>query len=136
MIIGDDGGRYADLADLVEGILDRCDDDPACIADALNALEPGTRNDILSSDLLNAWQVFWYYFQTYPGDEQVEFLVFHSAGELLRGVPMGDVGIFKLTFMVKAGEPCILIEDDIIEIARFKGLSSWSDAKKFIENEG
>ncbi|HWQ63221.1 MAG TPA: hypothetical protein VN429_02310 [Methanospirillum sp.] len=136
MIIGDDGGRYADLADLVEGILDRCDDDPACIAVALNTLEPGTRNDILSSDLLNAWQVFWYYFQAYPGDEQVEFLVFHSAGELSRGVPMGVAGIFRLTFIVKAGEPCILIEDDIIEIARFKGLSSWSDAQKYLENEG
>lgn len=121
MIYTVDGGRYAELAELVDEILVRCDDDPSCIAAALSTLEPKTRDEILSSDLLNAWQVFWYYFQEYPGDEQVEFLVFHSAGELSRGVPMGDVGIFRLTFIVKAGEPCILLEDDITEVARFTG---------------
>ncbi len=136
MLFGDDGGRYADLADLVEGILDRCDDDPACIAAELNTLEPETRSDILSSDLLNAWQVFWYFFESYPGNEHVEYLVFHSAGELARGVPMGDAGIFTLTFFVKSGQPGIIIEDDMAEVARFSGLSSWSDTKKFLENEG
>lgn len=135
MIYTVDGGRYAELADLVEEILVRCDDDPSCIAAALNTLEPETRDEILSSDLLNAWQVFWYYFQEYPGDEPVEFLVFHSAGELSRGVPMGNAGIFSLTFIVKAGDPCILIEDDITEVARFTGQSSWNEAKKYLENE-
>nr|WP_319539655.1 hypothetical protein [uncultured Methanospirillum sp.] len=136
MLFGDDGGRFADLADLVEGILDRCDDDPACIAAELNTLEPEKRAEILSSDLLNAWQVFWYFFEVYPGDEQVEFLVFHSAGELAGGVPMGQAGIFKLTFFVQGGEPGIIIEDDVTEVARFSGRTSWNDAKKYLENEG
>jgi len=135
MLFGDDGGWYAKLAAQVEGILDLCNDDPACIAKALNSLEPDTRNEILSSDLLNAWQVFWFYYGEYPGDEAVEFLVFHPAGELSKGVPMGDMGIFRLTFIVKGGNPGILIEDDVTEVAWFTGPSSWKETREFLERE-
>lgn len=136
MFIRDDGGHYAELSRVVEEIFSRCNDDSRCIAAELNTLEPDIRADILSSDLLNAWQVFWYFFQEYPGDEAVEFLVFHSAGDLAQGVPMGDKGIFTLTFIVRDGEPWIRIEDDIVEVARFSGSSAWKDACRYLEKEG
>ena len=136
MFIRDDGGRYAELADLVEGILARCDDDAACIAIALDSLDADIRNEILSSDLLNAWQVFWYFFRIYPGDEAVEFLVFHPAGELGHGVPMGEMNVFVLTFFVINEEPAIRIEDDLTEVARFHGSTAWTDTLNYIEKDG
>ena len=136
MFFRDDGGRYAELARVVDTIFSRCDDDPPCIAAELKSLDPDIRAEILSSDLLNAWQVFWYFFQTYPGDEVQEYLVFHSAGELVQGVPMGIKGIFTLTFMVVAGDPIIKIEDDIVEVARFAGLSAYRDTLNFIKTDG
>ncbi len=132
MIFGDDGGRYAGLADMMEEILARCNDDPACIAASLEKMEPDLRREILTSDLLNAWQVFWFHFREDPGDEAVEFLLFHPAGELGRGVPMGDLDIFTLTFRMQGGEPEILVADDLQQVGRFRGEKAWKRAKAFI----
>lgn len=136
MIFTDDGGKYAGLSDMVEAILTRCDDDPACIAAGLEKMEPDIRREVLVSDLLNAWQVFWYFFRTDPGDEAAEFLAFHPAGELNHGVPMGDIDIFTLEFRVTDGEPEIRISDDVQEVARYRGASAWNETYSFIRSEG
>lgn len=132
MFFTDDGGRFAELSDLMEEIFSICDDDPVCIAAKLEKLEPDTRREILHSDLLNAWQVFWYYFRAFPGDEAVEFLTFHPAGDLIQGVPMGDIDIFTLVFQIADEEPEISIADDLQEVARFRGASAWNDCRSFI----
>ncbi len=128
---GDDG-HYSALSDIADTIFSHCNDDPSCIAGEIQKLEPEIRNSLLSSDLLNAWQVFWYYFKEYPGDDAVEFLNFHSAGELARGVPMGDIGIFTLTFQVIDGEPEIGLSDDLQEVARFRGAAAWAETQGYI----
>ena len=131
-----DSGQYDALSALADSIFSRCDDNPACIAAEIRKLDPDTRSDLLMSDLLNAWQVFWYHFQEYPGDEAVEFLSFHAAGELARSVPMGDIGIFTLTFQVIEGDPEIGISDDVQEVARFRGTAAWRDTKAYLDHEG
>ena len=136
MFLSDDGGRFAELSDLMEKIFTRCNDDPVCIAKELEIIEPDIRREILGSDLLNAWQVFWYYFRAFPGDEAVEFLTFHSAGELNQGVPMGDIDIYTLVFQVTDGDPEIVIADDIQELARFRGASSWDECRAFMNERG
>jgi hypothetical protein len=136
MINTDDGGNYTWLSDLVDRILSRCDDDPACIARGLESIEPDLRTEILVSDLLNAWQVFWYYFRADPGKEAVEFLTFHPAGELVHGVPMGDIDIYALEFRVRDGEPEIAISDDIQEVARYRGASAWNETCSFLSRGG
>lgn len=132
MILREDKGRFSELSDLVDDILSRCNDDAACIASELRALDPDLRRDILTSDLLNAWQVFSYYFNAWPGDEAVEFLVFNPASELIRGVPMGDFDILSMTFFVHHDIPEIRISDDIQELARFSGASAWEQANRYI----
>lgn len=135
MFASDDGGRYAYLSDIVEVILSRCNDDSACIARELEGIEPQTRYEILSSDLLNAWQVFWYFFRDDPGEDAVEYLMFHPAGELGRGVPMGEFGLYILEFTLSGGEPEIRITDDIQEVTRFRGANAWQDARQFLSGE-
>jgi hypothetical protein len=132
MMQSDDRGRFSDLSEIAEKIFTDCNDDPACIAHHLRRLDPQTLEEILSSDLLNAWQVFFYYFGEIPGDEAVEFLIFHPAGELIRGVPMGDIAIFTLTFIVRNNIPVIVISDDIQEVARYSGKDAWQKTTAFI----
>jgi hypothetical protein len=129
-------GKYNTLSTIADTIFNRCNDDPSCIAKEIRKLDEETRHDILSSDLLNAWQVFWYYFHEYPGEEGEEFLMFHSAGELSRGVPMGELDIFTITFFVINGEPEIRIADDLHEVAGFTGSSAWADTIKYIRQGG
>jgi len=136
MFPDDDDGHYSTLSDIADTIFRHCSDDPSCIAAEIHKLEPEDRGSLLSSDLLNAWQVFWYYFEDYPGDEAVEFLTFHSAGELARGVPMGDIDIFTLTFQVIDGEPEIRLSDDVQEVARFRGVVAWAECRAFIQEGG
>jgi hypothetical protein len=133
MLISRDNSQYDTLSDIADTIFRRCDDDPSCIASEIRKLDPDTQCDLLTSDLLNAWQVFWYYFKDYPGDEAVEFLNFHPAGDLVRGVPMGDVGLFTLTFQMIVDEPEIIVSDDIGEIARFRGITAWEETRTYIE---
>lgn len=129
-----DTGNHDTLSDTIDSIFRRCGDDPSCIAAAIRGLDPDIRHEILSSDLLNAWQVFWYHFATNPGAEAEEFLNFHSAGELAEGVPMGEAGILTLTFSVTDDEPAISISDDIREVARFTGSSAWTDTLRFFDD--
>ncbi|HWQ67626.1 MAG TPA: hypothetical protein VN372_12270 [Methanospirillum sp.] len=135
MLQTDDEGQFSELSDIADGIFERCDDQILCIIQELLRLEPHIRNDLLSSDLLNCWQVFNYYFRADPGDLAEEFLTFHPAGELSRGVPMGEIGLYTLTFYVKDTIPEIKIEDDIQEIARFKGAAAWHETVVFLEGE-
>lgn len=121
------------VSEIIDTIFRDCGDDAACIATAIKNQEPEIRDEILSSDLLNAWQVFYYHFADYPGDEAVEFLVFHPAGELSQGVPMGEIDIFTLSFSVIRGEPVISISDDIREVARYTGTSAWTETLRFLD---
>ncbi|MDD4137671.1 MAG: hypothetical protein PHT99_07255, partial [Methanoregula sp.] len=57
---------YQVLIDLIDRILEDCEDDVKCIGIHLGILEPEVRDELLTSDLLNTWQVFWYFFRTDP----------------------------------------------------------------------
>lgn len=133
MFYTNDDGQYNTLSDIADAIFSRCDDNPSCIAAEIHDLDPETRSSLLSSDLLNAWQVFWYYFEEYPGDEAVEFLTFHSAGDLKKGVPMGDIDVFTLSFQVIDGVPEVGLSDDLQEVARFRGAAAWAETRSFID---
>ncbi|MDD1724553.1 MAG: hypothetical protein LUQ07_05445, partial [Methanospirillum sp.] len=100
---------FAELSGIVDKILTDCDEDVACIRMRLSGLVPETRDAILASDLLNAWQVFFYYYQAYPGDDAVELLIFNPASSLREGVPMGEYGQCHLRFSVTDTEPEIIV---------------------------
>lgn len=125
---------YADLSRIVDQILNDCDEDVICIRMRLSGLEPEVRESILTSDLLNAWQVFFYFFQEKPGDESLEILAFTPASALPQGVSIGEYGQCTLTFIVTNARPEIVVSDDIQELRRFSGTGAYKAATAFIDS--
>ena len=56
-----------------------------CLSGMLDALDTGTRNELLESDLLNAFQVFYYYFRINPDELVKERLELEPASSLHNG---------------------------------------------------
>ena len=55
---------------------------------------PGpVRNELLVSDLLNAWQVFYYFFRTVPDELVRERLELEPASSLVLGVAIDEIDL-------------------------------------------
>ena len=124
---------FAVLSDIVDRILEDCDEDVVCTRMHLLNLEPAVRDAVIISDLLNAWQVFYYYFTEQPFVDAYEILAFTPASVLPYGIAIGEYRACTLTFMVKNGRPFIIVSDDLQEISRFSGPHAYREAILFIE---
>lgn len=125
---------FSVLSGIVYQILEDCDEDVVCTRMRLSGLEPSVREAILTSDLLNAWQVFFFFFKEYPSDEAREILAFTPASVLPQGVTIGEYRQYVLTFVVDLAKPVIIISDDLQEMKRFSGPGAYAEAIWFIEN--
>ena len=129
-----DSISYQELGEITEQLFAACDDDPICVAKKLDTLTQSIREKVLSSDLLNAFQVFYYYFQESPDIFAEEILLFHPASLLMHGIPLiKDNGPYEMIFFVKQGEPVILLlnEDEIV-IESFSGRNAYKKALTYI----
>ena len=59
---------YHTLVDLADHLFEECEDDVICLSRKIDALDPDLRNELLVSDLMNAYQVFYYFFRTMPDE--------------------------------------------------------------------
>lgn len=125
---------FSVLSGIVDQILEDCDEDVVCTRMRLSGLEPSVRDAILISDLLNAWQVFFFFFKKYPSDEAKEILAFTPASVLPQGVIIGEYRECVLTFVVDHAKPAIIVSDDLQEIKRFSGAGAYAEAIWFIDN--
>lgn len=126
---------YTELASIVERILDDCDEDVVCTRMRLSGLPPEILDSVITSDLLNAWQVFYYYFQQDPGEDAREILMFSPASDLESGVHIGECRQCSMVFHVKNSRPWIVVSDDIQELIRYSGNKAYTDAIRFIDAE-
>lgn len=126
---------FTELTRIVDRILEDCEEDVVCTRMRLAGLEPAVRDAILTSDLLNAWQVFFYFFQEYPGDITMEILAFTPASALQGGISIGEYRECHLTFMVDHERPTIIVSDDLQEMRRFSGPKAYAEAIRFIDTE-
>ena len=55
---------YHRLVAVADHLFEECEEDVKCLSHMIDALDPALRNELLVSDLLNAYQVF-YYFSAY-----------------------------------------------------------------------
>lgn len=124
---------YTELAQIVEKILDDCDEDVVCTRMRLSGLNPEILDAVITSDLLNAWQVFYYYFQQDPGEDAREILMFTPASELESGVNIGEYRQCSMAFQIKNSRPWIIVSDDIQELIRYSGNKAYTDAIRFID---
>jgi hypothetical protein len=132
--IHEDTISYQELGDIAEQIFTVCEDDPICVVKKLDTLAPYIRDFLLESELLNAFQVFYYYFRESPDIVAEEILFFHSAAQLMHGIFLikGN-GPYEMVFFVKQGVPQILIldEDDLV-LKICTGKSAYREAISFI----
>ncbi|HNT08245.1 hypothetical protein, partial [Methanoculleus sp.] len=82
---------YMDLADIAERLFEASDDDDERLAGRLDTLDEETRRALLASDLLNAYQVFYFWFRETPDDLAMERLQLHAASDLARGIVIDEI---------------------------------------------
>ena len=126
---------FSVLTGIVDRILEDCDEDVVCIRMHLQNLEPPVRDTLLTSDLLNAWQVFFYFFKECPDDVSMEILAFTPASALLQGISIGEYRECNLTFLVDHARPTIIVSDDLQEMRRFSGPHAYTEAIRYIDTE-
>ena len=81
---------FSELARIADQILEKGEDDPDVLARELDRLPPEIRNELISSDLLNASQGFCYCFREDPGELEQDRLTLQPAAALLTGVMMSE----------------------------------------------
>ena len=125
---------YQDLVAIAERLFDACEDDVRCISRMIETLDPASRNELLVSDLLNAFQAFFYFFRTMPDELTQERLELEPASSLIRGIKLDEVDLLELIFSVQDKKPVIVISDGEHPLVTYEGKSAYADGMKYIEN--
>lgn len=134
MDLNDTPVPYKTLVALADTLFEQCEDDVSCLSRMLDALDSSTRYELLESDLLNAFQVFYYYFRINPDELVKERLELEPASSLITGVKIDEVDLVDLIFSVKNHEPAILVSDGDTVLQTFTGKTAYAQGLKYIEN--
>jgi hypothetical protein len=125
---------FPELVALADKLLEECDEDVALLATRIGSLDADVRNELMVSDLLNAWQVFYYYFRTVPDELVKERMELEPASALPRGLKIDEVEFLELFFVMKDHKPLIVISDGEKPVATFSGRNAFSDGRAYLEN--
>jgi hypothetical protein len=136
MTAGGEKIPYRDLVALTDSILDECDEDVALLARRIGGLDAVIRDELLVSDLLNAYQVFYYFFRIDPDELVKERLELEPASALIYGIKLHEIDLLDLVFLVKNKEPLIVISDGEKEVAVFSGRSAYTNGLNLLQNPG
>ncbi len=134
MDLNDTPVPYKTLVSLADNLFEQCEDDVACLSRKLDVLDSSTRYELLESDLLNAFQVFYYYFRMYPDELVKERLELEPASSLVTGVKIDEIDPVDLIFSVHNHEPAILVSDGETVIQTFRGKTAYAQGLKYMEN--
>ncbi|MDN7012835.1 hypothetical protein FGW20_07230 [Methanoculleus sp. FWC-SCC3] len=124
---------YVELAELADSLFEASDDDDELLAKRLDTLDDETREVLLSSDLLNAYQVFYYFFRETPDELTMERLQLHAASDLARGLVIDEVDLYEVIFSMEEGEPIVLLTDGESTLARFSGAEAYAKIALYME---
>jgi hypothetical protein len=125
---------YHTLSALADHLFEECEDDVKCLSHRIDALDATLRDELLVSDLLNAYQVFYYFFRILPDELVCERLELEPASSLTRGVKIDDIELLDLVFSVKNHEPAIIVSDGEKPLMTFTGKTAYTEGLKYIEN--
>jgi hypothetical protein len=125
---------YYELAELADRIFEIAEDDMEKLSDVLDTLEESLRWELLESDFLNAYQVFYYLFREKPTLLAEERLILQPASLLGRGgVFFEERGLAELVFAVRERTPLILVTDGEQVLGAFEGAGAYRKAVAFAE---
>lgn len=125
---------YADLVQLADRILESGEDNPEELARELDQLNPADRADILCSDLLNAFQIFYYFFREDPGGLVTDRLILQPASALATGVLIIEREVYEVIFRIDDGEPVISVSASAEILANFRGHDAYQEALQFLDD--
>lgn len=123
---------YVELAVLADNLFEISDDDDERLAEVLDTLDSETREALLTSDLLNAYQVFYYSFRETPDALVRERLQLRGAADLARGVVIAEIEIYEVIFFWKDGEPILQVTDGDTVDAEFRGSGAYQEMIRYL----
>lgn len=126
---------YYEMAKLADRILAIADENLDRLSEIIEELEPGVRKELIDSDFLNAYQVFYYYFRVEPDEIVKDRLMLEPATSVKTGIHINDYEIIEIYFSIKDDEPVITLSDGDIEVSRFSGRNAYSEALKFVQDK-
>lgn len=122
-----------ELADIADDILERVGEDVDALAGELDMLDPAVRRQLLVSDFLNAFQVYYYFYRKAPGELELERLLLQPASALAHGVLLTELDLFVVMFRVEEGRPIISVGDGERILANFREKDAYEKALRFID---
>jgi hypothetical protein len=134
MSAGDARRPYQELVAIVDAILDECDDDVPCIAKKLDAVDEASRNELLVSDLLNAYQAFYWFFRTEPDILTLERMDLEPASSLKTGLLIEETDLLEMYFIVKDSVPVIIVHDGDKAVATFTGKTAYEQGREVMKS--
>jgi hypothetical protein len=121
---------YHELVAAADQILDECDDDVVLLSEKLDQLPNQVRDELLVSDMLNAFQVFYYFFKETPGELPTERLILSPGSALLDG----EIKLLELIFAIIDHQPVIVVSDGEHALGTFLGPDAYRDGLMYIES--
>jgi hypothetical protein len=128
------GIPYSRLVAVADTLLEESDDDSARLARGIGALEQPVRDELIVSDQLNAYQVFYYFFRTEPAILLRERLELEPASALLSGLTIEATDFLDMVFAIRDNRGVISISDGETIRATFSGRSAYAEGRLFLEN--
>ncbi|MFA4876592.1 MAG: hypothetical protein WC586_04200 [Methanoregula sp.] len=125
---------YKTLVAAVDKILEACDEDTACLCRRLDLLPEEMKSEILVSDLLNASQVFFFFFRIRPGELGRERMELEPASSLVHGLKIEECELVELWFLVRENTPVMVVSDGEQALATFTGKNAYADGMQYIHN--
>ncbi|HTY15568.1 MAG TPA: hypothetical protein VMC42_07655 [Methanoregulaceae archaeon] len=124
---------YRELAKIAESLFKASGDDEERLASHLDTISPELLRELLGSDLLNAYQVFYYFFRESPGDLEKERMILTPASMLVKGVALREVDYLVVIFSMDGDDPLITVMDDSQVLGHYRGKTAYRDAMQFID---
>ena len=125
---------YSRLVAIADKLLENADDDIYNLALSMDALEQPVRDELLVSDLLNAYQVFYYFFRIEPDILVQERLDLEPASSLINGLKIEETDLLEMFFGIRNTMPVIVISDGDKVVATFSGKSAYEQGRIFLLN--
>jgi hypothetical protein len=125
---------FPELVALADRLLEESDDDIELLAIKIGSLDADMRNELMVSDILNAYQVFYYYFRTVPDELVKERMELEPASSLIGGLKIDEVEFLELFFVMKDHKPLIIVSDGEKTVATFSGNTAYANGMKYLEN--
>ena len=125
---------FPELVRIADRLLEESDEDEDELVRRLQALPGPVLRELFVSDLLNAWQVFYYFFRSAPDELVRERLELEPASSLVAGVEIDEIELLVRVFRIRDGIPEILVTDGKEPLKTFSGASAVADSLSYIES--